>query len=342
MRFPPFRRVLLHLVLALSGGGFLAAVDAYAMSRVLPGWGAAVFWVTTMAAGWMQCLGAFFGLAVLAGSSRLPGVLMVLGGALLVSLPISLEVRLLIAALEPVSAFNDPIWETAAKAAIIAGFFGTITWSALEGLPLWVPPVRWRNMAALEPAAQVRRPTPQTTPSAAEGALSPSFAAGLPEPDLPPEIPLPPAVHRARAMAPAPLPFADVDSAAETAGSGKSTSGPAMELADAPPDLAAGPRLRRMPEGLEGPILSLRTEDHYLRIHTPSGEGLLLGRLRDAETELEPWEGMRVHRSWWVARAAVERLERDGRRVVLHLVTGQEVPVSRTYQPALKQAGWLD
>jgi DNA-binding LytR/AlgR family response regulator len=48
-----------------------------------------------------------------------------------------------------------------------------------------------------------------------------------------------------------------------------------------------------------------------------------------------------VHRSYWVARKAVAAVEREGHRTELVLTSGDRVPVSRTYLPMLRQAGWL-
>ncbi len=108
-----------------------------------------------------------------------------------------------------------------------------------------------------------------------------------------------------------------------------------------PPSAAEPPFLRRIPPKLGRELLCLKTEDHYLRVYTTKGDDLILMRLRDAEAELADAEGMRVHRSWWVARRAVRDVRRDGERVVLELVNGLDVPVSRSYVATLRAAGWL-
>jgi hypothetical protein len=99
--------------------------------------------------------------------------------------------------------------------------------------------------------------------------------------------------------------------------------------------------LRRIPARLGTNLLYIEMEDHYLRIHTERGSSLLLFRLSDAVAELGPVIGLQVHRSYWVARQAVASVERDGYRVRLVLTTGVRIPVSRTYLPALREAGWL-
>ncbi|MDP6407627.1 MAG: LytTR family DNA-binding domain-containing protein [Alphaproteobacteria bacterium] len=108
----------------------------------------------------------------------------------------------------------------------------------------------------------------------------------------------------------------------------------------APVALAA--QLSRMPEGLDGTLLCLEMEDHYVRVHTTQGSGLVLQRLSDAMRELAGHDGQQVHRSWWVARAAVSGHERDGGRRILLLSNGLKVPVSRSYLAALRDADWLD
>jgi DNA-binding LytR/AlgR family response regulator len=97
---------------------------------------------------------------------------------------------------------------------------------------------------------------------------------------------------------------------------------------------------RRFPAGLTGRLLCLEMEDHYLRIHTDKGSDIILMRMSDAENELAGVEGLRVHRSWWVAREAVTGVKRDGTRLLLMLENGLEVPVGKTYRGALRDAGW--
>lgn len=99
--------------------------------------------------------------------------------------------------------------------------------------------------------------------------------------------------------------------------------------------------LSRIPARIAGNLLCVKTEDHYLRIYTSGGEDLILMRLRDALGELEGLDGLQVHRSYWVARAAVAEVARDGRKTRLRLSNGLEVPVSESRLPGLREAGWL-
>jgi len=108
--------------------------------------------------------------------------------------------------------------------------------------------------------------------------------------------------------------------------------------AEAEPD---SPFLRRIPAKLGTELLWLSAEDHYIRVTTPLGSDLILCRLSDAIAELGAEAGQRVHRSHWVARGAVKAAERRDGKTLLRLTNGDGVPVSQSYVPALKAAGWL-
>ena len=100
--------------------------------------------------------------------------------------------------------------------------------------------------------------------------------------------------------------------------------------------------LARLPVASRARLLHLRMQDHYVEVHTAAGSELLLLRFRDALREVEDVNGLQVHRSHWVARSAVTGVERrSGGRVVLRLVNGSKVPVSRSFAPVLKSRGWI-
>ncbi len=99
--------------------------------------------------------------------------------------------------------------------------------------------------------------------------------------------------------------------------------------------------LDRLPLDRRGALLALSAEDHYVRVATRSGDTLVLLRLSDAMRETGDLPGLQVHRSHWVARDAVRAVRRSGDGALLTLVTGREVPVSRRFMPAVRQAGLL-
>ncbi|MGY6661151.1 MAG: LytTR family DNA-binding domain-containing protein [Glycocaulis sp.] len=88
-------------------------------------------------------------------------------------------------------------------------------------------------------------------------------------------------------------------------------------------------------------LISMSSEDHYLRVRTDAGEALILMRLSDAVAACSALNGAQVHRSWWVARSAVSDARKGDGRGTLVLENGTEVPVSRSYYPALRDAGWF-
>ena len=117
---------------------------------------------------------------------------------------------------------------------------------------------------------------------------------------------------------------------------GAVTHAPAVGAAPATPRF-----FERMPAKLKGALLyAVQAEDHYLRLHTSKGSDLILMRLTDAIAELDGVEGAQTHRSWWVAKDAVESSRRDGDRLTLVLKGGAEAPVSRPNVRPLREAGW--
>jgi hypothetical protein len=102
------------------------------------------------------------------------------------------------------------------------------------------------------------------------------------------------------------------------------------------------PRLfARLSPNFQGPILALQSEDHYVHVYGPAGKELLLMRLREAIAEMGGEPGDQVHRSWWIARSGIARVEKSGRNLTIHLVNGQTAPVSRDAVYRLQQSGFL-
>ena len=142
---------------------------------------------------------------------------------------------------------------------------------------------------------------------------------------------------------------ATVESSSAGGGPGSTMSGGyAPGVADADPlpgeaDAAtpAAALLARLPAPKRGELHHLRMQDHYVEVHTDNGMEMVLLRFRDALREVEDIEGMQVHRSHWVARAAVDAVERRDGRITLRLANGNRVPVSRSFVPALRARGWI-
>lgn len=115
----------------------------------------------------------------------------------------------------------------------------------------------------------------------------------------------------------------------------------AAAVAEVAAEAPAARVLSRVPLKARGELLALQAEDHYVRIHTSAGDALVLMRLADAVAEADGIEGLRVHRSWWVARAAVRDARAEGRRATLTLSNGVSAPVTREVVPEIRRLGWL-
>jgi hypothetical protein len=99
--------------------------------------------------------------------------------------------------------------------------------------------------------------------------------------------------------------------------------------------------LERVPPQQRGALVALIVEDHYVDIVTERGKTLVLMRLADAIRETGSVPGLQIHRSHWVARAAVVRAHRRDGKVILELSNGMHLPVSRGYLPAVREADLL-
>lgn len=130
---------------------------------------------------------------------------------------------------------------------------------------------------------------------------------------------------------------APVPGPAPVPGSVSSAPPPPPAPLPAPPN----PLLGQLPAELGSDIVALEMEDHYVRVHTALGSALVLMRMRDAVALVGEIEGMQVHRSWWVARGAVEDCSREGRNVRLKLARGIEAPVARAKVAELRDARWI-
>ena len=104
----------------------------------------------------------------------------------------------------------------------------------------------------------------------------------------------------------------------------------ALEIPHSPEDPC--PLRSKLPLGMGETIQCLEMEDHYVRVHDAVGSALILMRLTDAIDALGEEAGLRVHRSWWVARDAVTGVVREGRGLRLQLANGRQVPVSQSYR----------
>lgn len=98
--------------------------------------------------------------------------------------------------------------------------------------------------------------------------------------------------------------------------------------------------LRLKPALRDAQLFALKSEGHYVLVITDQGEELVLMRFRDALLETNKVAGMQVHRSWWIAKNALERSERRSDTILAILKSGQQVPISRNFRKEWRSAAW--
>lgn len=84
-------------------------------------------------------------------------------------------------------------------------------------------------------------------------------------------------------------------------------------------------------------VVALAAEQHYVRVHFKEGSDLVLMRFRDAVGAMAPFDGLKVHRSYWVLKDAVKSAVHTKSGLFLRLVNGIEVPVSRSFCGVVKE-----
>lgn len=120
----------------------------------------------------------------------------------------------------------------------------------------------------------------------------------------------------------------------------------ALTVAPDSPEQDEGPEPQQQLEILGQPVAldqiwHLKAEEHYVLLGLRDGTShLLRGRLADAIAQVPVAAGLQVHRSHWVARAALADLDRkrDGWRLRLH--NGTDIPVARNRQTEVRS--WVE
>lgn len=98
------------------------------------------------------------------------------------------------------------------------------------------------------------------------------------------------------------------------------------------------PFLEKLKPELGRRVLAMEAQEHYVKVYTDRGDGLVLYRFGDAVREITPCcPGMQVHRSYWVAVGAVSEVQSEKKSVRLKLSNGLEVPVSNSYRKLVEE-----
>lgn len=97
-------------------------------------------------------------------------------------------------------------------------------------------------------------------------------------------------------------------------------------------------RMTRIADITPDELLAVEAEDHYIQVHTVRGKELIYYRFGDALDELTPLDGLRIHRSAWISKKAVDRVEIDGRNMQVVLSSGARFRVSLSNRGAVLNA----
>lgn len=90
--------------------------------------------------------------------------------------------------------------------------------------------------------------------------------------------------------------------------------------------------MKHVSQRLGKDLIAIAAEQHYIRVYTKLGSELILYRFSDAVGELAGWPGLRVHRSHWIMRSAINSIKPRGKSYSVELENGQVVPVSVTHR----------
>jgi hypothetical protein len=103
---------------------------------------------------------------------------------------------------------------------------------------------------------------------------------------------------------------------------------PTASAAEAPTAPRFFARLDKLRDLAPTDLLAVEAEDHYIRVHSRRGKELIYYRFRDALEDLRSWEGIQAHRSVWIDRRSIVKVEASGRSTWVILETGDRLPVS--------------
>ena len=101
-------------------------------------------------------------------------------------------------------------------------------------------------------------------------------------------------------------------------------------------------RLERLKGLRVSDLLAIEAQDHYIQGHSARGKELIYYRFGEALGDLQSLDGLQIHRSAWVSRNGIERLEGAGRSLQVVLSSGEKLHVSQSNRSVLRAAGWAN
>ncbi len=81
----------------------------------------------------------------------------------------------------------------------------------------------------------------------------------------------------------------------------------------------------------QGSLQAVQAQEHFIKVWTETGSELIRYKFGRAIVELEDYQGMQIHRSYWVADNAVRQLKKDGSKYFIELINDETIPISQSY-----------
>lgn len=120
--------------------------------------------------------------------------------------------------------------------------------------------------------------------------------------------------------------------------SGRGTPKATASKGPVDPDSADVPFFDKLKPELGRTVLAMEAQEHYVKVYTDKGEGMVLYRFGEAVREVTPCcHGLQVHRSYWVGTGAVSEVQTEKKSLKLRLSNGLEVPVSTSYRKLVEE-----
>ena len=320
------RNLLLRwLVVALAASALLAASGAEP-AGVFPLPVAFVFWLAHVGLGLSTAIGATRQLSARFSGARVPQWLLLLVGGLVGSLLFA-PVALAIDGLFPSDGdADDPLWLLALGR---AGMLGALGAEWLQLLPTYVLTWVLINVAPfLKPEGE----------ALLRGGGVKAIALD-PPPVEAPEVQLPESSVEPLHGWPTPQ-IGGGDGAPRTliddGDEGATALAEDRDTGSARGDEPVAAFFDRLPPAIGRDVVSVQSDLHYLHVRTLKGQATLLGALSELDGAMGE-AGLRVHRSFWVARKHVKRVIRSAKGWYCEMRDGRRVPIARRRQVDVRE-----
>lgn len=79
-------------------------------------------------------------------------------------------------------------------------------------------------------------------------------------------------------------------------------------------------------------IFMIKANENYIEVYFKENTEMIQYRLKNAILEMPADLGLQVHRSYWVSKKFIVKLEKKNKKMIIYLKNGIQVPVGSSYQ----------